>query len=217
MLPISDTAPRKSFPLFNYLIIILNVLVFLNEIVIPNSESFIYQYAFIPIKFNFLDIFTYWPLIASLFMHGGWLHLISNMWFLFIFGDNVEDRLGHLHYFFFYLAGGIISMLAQYVFIPEGTIPLIGASGAISAVVGAYFIFFRSSKVKTLIPIFIFLTAVDLPVWFFVGYWFALQVFSGVGTLVAFSFNQGGIAWFAHIGGFIYGNLIASRGAGERT
>ena len=205
MFPISDTAPRRGFPIVNWLIIAVNVVVFLTELTAPDSELFIFQNAFVPNRFSFLDSSTYTPLLYSLFMHGGWLHLLSNMWFLYIFGDNIESYMGHVPYLFFYLIGGVISLLIQYLISPASAIPMIGASGAIAAVAGAYFVLFRTERIKTLLFIFIFVTVVELPVWLFLGYWFALQLFNGFGSLVSYDLNQGGIAWFAHAGGFIYG------------
>lgn len=209
MFPISDSTPRRTFPFINYLIIGVTIYVFIRQLLAPNTESFIYQYAFMPSQFHIFDPVTYIPIFTSLFLHGGFLHIITNMWFLHIFGDNVEDEVGHLKYLLFYLIAGFMATLVQYVFIPQSTTPMIGASGAISGIAGIYFVLFRRSTVKTLIMYFLFWDVIEIPVWLFLGYWFLIQLFSGVGSLVAFDINMGGVAWFAHIGGFVYGFLVA--------
>ena len=142
------------------------------------------------------------PLLASLFLHGSLLHLLSNMWFLFIFGDNVEGRLGHGVFLLFYLAGGIVASLAHVVANPSSAAPIVGASGAISAVLGAYLLLFPGAFVVTLVPIFIFPLMIHVPAVLFLGLWFFTQITNGFGALVD---TTGGIAWFAHIGGFLFG------------
>lgn len=209
MLPIRDSTPRRTFPIINYSIIIFTIYVFYKQISTLNFEAFILNYGFIPVRFNILDLSSYQPIFTSIFLHGGLFHLISNMWFLHIFGDNIEDQIGHLKYLIFYLIAGLVAVFSQYFLSPSSMIPMIGASGAISGVAGAYFVFFRNSKVDTLVPIFFIIQIIQLPAWFFLGYWFILQLFSGVGSLVTFDVNQGGIAYFAHIGGFVYGYLVA--------
>lgn len=212
MFPIRDTTPRKSFPIINYLIIFINVLVFLTQISVPNFEQFIFRYGFVPTQFNFFGSNSYKSILYSMFLHGGWFHLLSNMWFLHIFGDNVEDRLGHLGYLIFYIIAGFFATFSQLIFNLASNVPMIGASGAISGVAGAYFILFNKSTIETLVPtLFGFYDIIELPVWFFLGYWFVIQVFSGLGSLVTFDINQGGVAWFAHVGGFVYGYLIAKQ------
>ncbi|MCS7093277.1 MAG: rhomboid family intramembrane serine protease [Patescibacteria group bacterium] len=205
MLPLRDINRTRSFPLINYLIIFANILVFIRQLASPDFEEFIYQYGFIPAQFNFLELSSYQFIFYSIFLHGSLFHIASNLWFLHIFGDNVEDRLGHLKYLVFYLLAGCFSVLFQYSFNPGSEIPMIGASGAISGVTGAYFVLFNRSKIEALVPFFGFFQIIYLPAWFFLGYWFLIQLFSGVGSLVTFDINQGGIAWFAHIGGFIFG------------
>jgi membrane associated rhomboid family serine protease len=211
MFPLSDTAPRRRFPFINYLIIGLNVYMFYLQMTAPSFEEFTFAYAFVPAYFRIGDPSTYWNVLYSIFMHGGFLHIISNMWTLFIFGDNIEDRLGHIPYALFYIAGGFIATLGQYLISPSSIIPMIGASGAIAAVIGAYFIWFRRDRVRTLVPtLFGFWDIIEIPVWFFMGYWILIQLLSGFGSLVAFNINEGGVAWFAHIGGFAFGFLFAS-------
>ncbi|QQG44121.1 MAG: rhomboid family intramembrane serine protease [Candidatus Roizmanbacteria bacterium] len=209
MFPLFDSTPRKHFPVINYLLILLNIVIFIYELLLPDPEDFIRSFAFIPGNFNLTVVESYFTIFTSLFIHGGFLHIISNMIFLHVFGDNIEDKLGHFRYILFYLGGGLIAALSQYAAATTSPIPMIGASGAISAVAGAYFILFRYSKVKTLIVILVFLTIVDLPAWFVLGYWFIAQIFSTIGSLSRETFSLGGIAWFAHIGGFIFGNTIA--------
>jgi membrane associated rhomboid family serine protease len=131
------------------------------------------------------------------------------MWFLRIFGDNVEDQFGHLKFLIFYLVGGVVATLAQYFVDPSSSIPVIGASGAISAVAGAYFVMFRHSTVKSIVPIFFLFTLIDVPVWLFLGYWFFIQIFSGLGSFTSLAVQDGSIAWFSHVGGFLFGLLVA--------
>src|SRR3989344_3745834 len=173
MLPISDSTPRRTIPFINYILIALNFYFFYREISAPDIEAFIAQYAFIPSQFSFFSLNSYFYILSSMFLHGGFMHILSNMWFLHIFGDNVEDALGHIPYLLFYLAGGIIATLSQYAIAPNVDIPMIGASGAVSAAAGLYFVLFRRSSVKTLIVLFFGLfQIVKIPVWLFLGYWF---------------------------------------------
>ncbi len=207
MLPLSDTTPRSKFPFFNYLIIVITIYVFYLQMVSSDFEMFVLKWGFVPSSFNPLDVSTYLSVVTSIFLHGDILHIVSNLWFLRIFGDNVENALGHFQYVIFYLVGGIVSVMAQYVFMGNVSIPLIGASGAISAVSGAYYVYFKDSHVKTLVTYFYMIDIVQIPVWLFLGYWFFIQVVSGIGSLGDAA--GGGVAFFAHIGGFIFGYLYA--------
>lgn len=212
MFPIRDSTPRRRFPFINYLIIITTIFVFLIQLSAPDFEEFIFQYGFIPARFNLFDFNSYRYILYSIFLHGGWFHLLSNLWFLHIFGDNVEDRFGHLNYLIFYLLAGVAAIFSQLIFNLGSEIPMIGASGAISGVAGAYFALFKNSKIEALVPGFFgFLHLIELPAWFFLGYWFFIQVFSGLGSLVSYDLNQGGVAWFAHIGGFVFGWWITQK------
>lgn len=219
MFPLYDSTPRHRFPFINYLLIGLNIFVFLVQLSSPDPEAFIYDYSFIPVYFNLLDPTAYLYVVSSIFLHGGIVHLLSNIWFLHIFGDNVEDVMGHIPYLLFYLASGLVATLAQYYVAPGAEIPLIGASGAISGIAGAYFVLFRHSKVTSLVTFFVIWFTTKLPAWIFLGYWFLLQLFAGIGSFVDFDINRGGVAWFAHLGGFVFGWIatafIYSRGIRE--
>lgn len=209
MFPLYSSVPRRSFPVVNYLIIVVNILIFIYLLLYPFTDSLVSKYAFIPSQFNFLILSSYLPIFTSIFIHGSVLHILSNMVFLHVFGNTIEDRLGHVRYVIFYLTGATIATLSQYLTMTSSSIPMIGASGAVSAVAGAYFILFRNSKIKTVVIIFVFLTLIDLPTWLVLGYWFLSQAFNSIGSLIFFSGTQGGIAWFAHMGGFIFGNALA--------
>lgn len=210
MFPLSDNTPRRTFPFVNYAIIAFTIFIFIVQFGAPDFEKFVFQYGFIPSRFSFGDPGTWPPVLYSVFLHGGLFHIISNLWFLRVFGDNVEDVFGHVKYLLFYLVGGIVAVMAQYFVAPGINVPMIGASGAVSAVAGAYFVYFRHSRVHTLVALIIIWTIVDLPASVVLGYWFVTQVFSSLGSLAsAGDMNQGGIAFFAHIGGFAYGFLVA--------
>ena len=148
------------------------------------------------------------PLVSSMFMHGGWLHIISNMWFLYIFGDNVEDRMGHTRFILFYLIAGLVSVSLHIAFNWESQIPVVGASGAIAGVMGAYLIYYPKARIVTLVPIFLFFTILELPAYIFLVFWFLLQFFNGAFALMEAGAGAG-IAWWAHIGGFLFGLLFA--------
>jgi len=159
------------------------------------------------------DFSSYWTtLITSQFLHGGWMHIIGNMLYLYIFGDNVEDRLGHFSYLVFYIVCGATAALVQVHFNSESTLPMIGASGAIAGILGAYFLYYPKARILTLIPLGFFSRVVEIPAFFFLGFWFILQTFSGTTALhVSRSMGRdiGGVAWWAHAGGFIAGALMA--------
>ena len=200
--PYKDDNPRVLFPFVTFGIIILNVLIFLGQFWIFGNDpgigrSLVYMYGFVPAEFNPLTIFT------SMFMHGGFAHIIGNMWFLYIFGDNVESILGHVKYFMFYLACGIGAALAQFFVEPASQVPMIGASGAVAGVLGAYMIRFPKARVHVLAVIIIFITTFVVPAQIVLGLWFLMQLSGGLGSLGVDT--TGGVAWFAHIGGFIIG------------
>jgi membrane associated rhomboid family serine protease len=201
MFPIKDINRSRNFPLVNSLIILICSVVWLYQVSLNDEEMnlFIYYYGLVP-----ADIF-YRPytLITHMFLHGSWLHIIGNMWFLWVFGDNVEDRLGRFRYFVFYVLSGIGAAILQTIvsFLFGGAdVPMVGASGAISGVLGAYLWLFPHARILALVPIFIFLTFVEVPAILFIGLWVLIQVLNGILTL-PFA-HGGGVAWFAHIGGF---------------
>jgi membrane associated rhomboid family serine protease len=148
------------------------------------------------------------PFFTSMFLHGGWLHLIGNMWYLWIFGDNIEDRLGHFTYLIFYLLCGLGAGIVHTVINFNTTIPSVGASGAIAGVLGAYLVSYPTAKVLTLLPIFIFIQIIEIPALIVLGLWFVMQFFSGAATLATTSAGAGGVAWWAHVGGFIIGMIL---------
>lgn len=205
MFPLYDITEKQKIPYVNYLLIILNIIVFGIQIASPDFEDFIHNWGFIPLLFDYTDISSYKYLISSMFLHGSILHLAANLWFLHLFGDNVEDRLGHLAYLMFYLLAGVTATMAQMYFIYWQNIPLIGASGAISGVAGAYLIFQARSKIVSLVPVGFFITTMRLPAWFFLIYWFLLQLVSGFASTTQINYNLGGTAWWAHVGGFLFG------------
>lgn len=208
MFPISDSHPAGRFPLINIILIAATVFVFIQQLLTANPEEFISQYALIPSLINFSDFQTLIPFISAIFLHGGFLHIISNMWFLWVFGDNVEGHFGFLLFPIVYFLSGIIGNLVQYLFMPSSSIPMLGASGAVAGVLGAYYVFFPHAKIKTLIPFFGFASIVSIPASFMLGYWFVLQLFSGAVSL-PFSGETGGVAFWAHVGGFATGVIFA--------
>lgn len=204
MIPLRDTLPSRSTPVVTGLLIALNVLIFLFTVSLePYSRNAFYmEYGLVPARFEVSGIFS------SMFLHGGWMHLIFNMWILWIYGDNVEDILGRGKYLLFYLACGAAAAMAQYIMSPNSRVPLVGASGAIAGVMGAYLVKFPHARILTLVPIFIFFTTFEIPASLVLVYWFVLQVFSGVGSIGYSHLSQGGVAWFAHVGGFVMGMIL---------
>ena len=205
MIPLRDSVPSSTTPVVTYAIVAINVLVFIQQLALSPEElhHFFAHYGVVPARLQLSDLFT------SMFLHGGFMHLIGNMWFLWIYGDNVEDVLGRIKYLAFYLTGGVAGSLLQIAADPNTTIPNIGASGAIAAVMGAYLLKFPHARVLTLIPLFVVFFTRELPAYIILIYWFILQFFSGVGTLAESSTGaSGGIAFFAHVGGFLMGMLL---------
>ena len=211
MFPVGDdNSQRRNFPVVTPALIGINVLVFLAEL--AGGEQFIANWAFIPARFSDQPGANAVTIFSAMFMHGGWMHLFGNMLFLWIFGDNVEDRLGHIKFLIFYLLAGIAATFAQYAYSPESGIPNVGASGAIAGVLGAYILMFPQSRVNVLLGRQI----VAMPAFVVLGLWIVFQLISGVGTIAYTdeSANVGGIAYMAHIGGFVAGLAMAllSRG-----
>ncbi len=220
MLPLSDHNPSRTVPVVNYLLIAANVLIFFWELSLgPNIERDLFLVSFVPARFWAAPLYppNLIRILISMFLHGGWLHLGGNMLYLWIFGDNIEDRLGHLKYVIFYLLCGLIATLSHALMLPDSRLPSIGASGAIAGVLGAYIVLFPRARVTTLIPIFVFITIRELPAILVLGLWFVLQFFVGVTSIGASPEATGGVAVFAHIGGFIAGMiLVLLMGGGRR-
>lgn len=208
MIPLHDSQKTYKFPFWTYLLIAINIFVFYQEFISPNPDGFITQYALIPSMIDFSNLQTLYPFITNQFLHAGIIHILSNMWFLKIFGDNVEERMGFIIFPLFYLLAGIAAGLAQYIIASDSQIPMLGASGAVAGVLGAYFAMFPHHKVSTLVPIFGLFTIINLPASLMLIYWFITQLFSGTASLASTS-DVGGVAWFAHIGGFATGWIIA--------
>jgi membrane associated rhomboid family serine protease len=215
MIPLRSETPRRSVALVNLLLIAANVLVFTYQLSLPprTGEALVFTFGVIPARADQFLLHpgghfgsTLVPLFTSMFLHGGFLHLLGNMLFLWVFGGNVEDRLGHLRYLGFYLLCGLGAGMAHTLVNWGSTIPSIGASGAISGVMGAYIVLFPRSRVLTLVPLLIFFFTVRLPAMLILGYWFVIQFLSGLSTLG--EANQGGVAWWAHIGGFLLGAFL---------
>lgn len=213
MIPLRDSARSETFPIVNLAIIVVNFLAFFLELSLEQYQlnQFLYGLGVVPAE-TLNIIFTGAPLapavvpfFTAMFLHGGWVHILGNMWYLWIFGDNIEDRLGHFRYLLFYLGVGLIASLVHVMANPISTVPVIGASGAVAGILGAYFVLFPGSRILSLVPIFIFITVLELPALIFVGLWFLIQVFNTLGSLGA---TVNSVAWWAHVGGFVAGALL---------
>jgi len=197
----------------------MNVLIFVYELTMPGAElrRLFYLFGIVPARYTHVEwaanvgipVDDYWPFLTTQFLHGGWLHVITNMWILWIFGDNVEDRMGPVRFSAFYLLCGTASGLVHLLTNHASTVPTVGASGAISGVMGAYIAMFPNARITTLVPVFIFPFFFELPAFFYLGYWFLLQFFSGTIALAGPEYVSG-VAWWAHVGGFLFG-LITFR------
>jgi rhomboid family protein len=223
VIPLRDIQQRQRFPIVNLLLIAANVVLFIYELGLGSHlEGFLSGSAFVPSRF-FLPGNTgndIQSIFLSMFLHGGWAHILGNMLYLWIFGDNVEDRMGHAGYLVFYLLSGVAATLAHAFMSPHSTMPAIGASGAISGVLGAYLVMFPRARVVTLIPLGFFLRLAELPALLVLGMWFLLQLLSGTASLNAPTAQEGGVAWWAHIGGFAFGMIVGvffRRGTEPRT
>jgi membrane associated rhomboid family serine protease len=219
MIPIRDTIPSQRVPFVSYGLIAVNVVVFLYQASLGEGLlPFVERYAVVPARLlgggpiSLRELLT--P-VSAMFLHGGWVHLLGNMLYLYIFGDNVEDSLGHARFLLFYLACGIVSFVAQLALVPESGVPNIGASGAIAGVLGAYFLLFPRARVVTLLPIFVIFTVVEIPAVVFLGLWFVMQFASGAATLGTDP-ASGGVAWWAHVGGFVAGMAFLKALGGRR-
>jgi membrane associated rhomboid family serine protease len=212
MIPLKDTVTRGLFPLITWSIILLNFAVFFFEISLtPESlREFVIIFGVVPARLSQpgpVPVIDYLNVVSSMFIHGGWLHIIGNMWFFYLFGRSLEDRMGHTRFLAFYLLCGITAGATYIIFDSQSTVPSIGASGAIAGVMGAYILAFPTARILTLIPILFFPFFIEIPAFFFLGFWFLIQVISE-----AFSYfshvPDGGVAWWAHIGGFITGMVL---------
>jgi membrane associated rhomboid family serine protease len=217
VIPLRDTVRAQSWPLVTYALIGVNVWMFLYELALgPELEPFVGTWGFVPARYFVLAELEpdnwaarYLPLLTSMFLHGGWAHLIGNMIYLWIFGDNVEDRLGHFRYLAFYLLTGLGAGLAHAYLHPDSIIPTVGASGAISGVLGGYLVLLPHARVITLVPLFFFFfDIVELPAVLYLGFWFLMQFASGALAMVVAG-DAAGVAWWAHVGGFVAGMALA--------
>ena len=237
MIPLKDNIPSRSSPVVNYAILVLCGLSFANQLAAGRgSQDIVERYGMVPARLTAPDrpvvvreravvrrgpflfrepverelaeppFSPYLTLITCMFLHGGWMHFFGNMLFLYIFGDNVEDRMGHLGYAVFYVLAGILAGLVHLFSDPASPVPTIGASGAIAGVMGAYFFLYPNARVLTIVPVFFMLEFVVLPAWVMLGFWFIIQLFQG--TLAAATPGAGGVAWWAHVGGFAAGAVI---------
>jgi membrane associated rhomboid family serine protease len=217
MFPLRDTVPRVHLPVVTWTLILLNGLVFAIELTMSPAqlEHCFYLFGLVPARFEHpawaasvgFPLHTYWPFLTSMFLHGGWLHIIGNMWFLWIFGDNVEDRMGPARFLVFYLLCGIISAIVHTRILPNSTVPTVGASGAIAGVMGAYLVMFPRARIITLVLIVFWPLFFELPAVVFLGVWFLIQFGSGALALASPA-HVGGIAFWAHVGGFGTGVLL---------
>lgn len=217
MFPIGDTAVCRRFPLMVWLIIAANALAFLHELKVPpvRVDELLDLYGVVPARFThprWAEAQGYprdWlPLVTHMFLHGGWAHLIGNMWMLKIFGDSVEDRMGPLRFLAFYLLCGGLALGTHLLFERDSALPVVGASGAIAGVMGAYYALFPRAKVTVLVPVIVFPLLFDVPAVLFLGLWFLMQAWSGALSISSRAF-AGGVAWWAHVGGFVAGVLLA--------
>jgi membrane associated rhomboid family serine protease len=201
MIPLRDVIPSRTTPYITVAIIVLNALAWFFELSLPANllPIFLQVYGVVPARFHVVTLLT------SMFLHGSWMHVIGNMWYLWIFGDNVEDRVGHGRFIVFYLLCGIAAAIGQMVIDPGSTLPTIGASGAIAGVMGAYFVLYPRSRVLTLIPLVIFWEVIEVPAPLLLGFWFLMQLFSAGAIAATASTGGGGVAFMAHVAGFLCG------------
>ena len=228
MIPLRDTIPSRHFPIVNYTMIGLCAFAFWAELTAGAAlDEMLHVYGLIPARFHTLsgrvgwlhaDLYT--PFITSTFLHGGWMHFLGNMLYLWIFGDNVEDRFGHVGYAAFYLAGGVAAGVAHLLFNPGSVVPTIGASGAIAAVMGAYFILYPRARIVSLAIVFFWIQIISVPAFFYLAFWFILQLAAGTVALGTMDAAEGGVAWWAHLGGFAFGAvavLVVGRASPTRN
>lgn len=215
VIPIRDINPRIRVPMVNYALIAGCVLVFAYQVLhAAEADALVRAYGFVPANLDTaltqteLGPAVGLTVLTSMFLHGGWVHVISNLLYLRVFGDNIEDRLGHVGYLLFYVAAGAAGALAHWLVEPTSAVPVVGASGAIAGVLGAYIVLFPRARILTLFPVFIFLTFLEWPAYVFLGIWSAQQFLNGLLTIASSATSDGGVAWFAHIGGFALGVVV---------
>ena len=218
MIPLKDTIPRIGFPFMTWLLIAINGIIFVFEISIPKDLllKVFYLFGLVPAKYTYpkwaiihgLPFDDYLSFLTNMFLHGGWLHIIGNMWFLYLFGSRVEEHMGHGRFLIFYLLAGIAASAAYFALDIHSTVPEFGASGAIAGVMGAYMVMFPKARILTLIPILFLPFFIQVSAFVYVGYWFLLQLVSGTLSFTSPSSSQGGVAWWAHVGGFAAGILL---------
>lgn len=212
MLPLRDTVPARRLPAAVWALVFVNAAIFLHEAQLspPELELFVYRYAMIPARLTAPGGFErFWPTaVTSMFLHGGWLHIIGNMWYLWIFGDNVEDRFGTIRFLIFYFLGGFAATTLHLLADPFSPVPAVGASGAIAAVLGAYLVLFPTARVLTVVPLFFLPWLIEVPALVWLGFWFLQQWLNGLAAL-HFDLLGGGVAWWAHVGGFLFGVIVA--------
>jgi len=210
MFPLKDTQPSYSRPVVTTVLIAINILIFLFEWSLPEySRHYLSRTALIQLYGLTPDRFRFTTLVTSMFLHGGWMHVLGNMLYLWAFGNRLEDALGHARFLVFYLLCGVVAGGAQVLLNPYSTLPMVGASGAIAGVMGAYLLKFPGARILTLVFIFFFVTTFEIPAMILLGYWFVIQLFSGLGSIAQTNLSGGGgVAWFAHIGGFLAGMLL---------
>ena len=203
MIPLRDVIPSRSTPYITVTLIVLNAVAWLYELTIPGDlrPVFLQLYGVVPADFSTPT------LVSSMFLHGSWSHFIGNMWYLWIFGDNVEDRVGHGRFIAFYLLCGIVAALGHVAMDPTSILPTIGASGAIAGVMGGYFVLYPQSRVLTLVPLVVYVEIIELPAVVLLGFWFIMQLFSAGAIAVTANASSGGIAFVAHVAGFVAGLL----------
>ena len=214
MIPLRDDNPTRHFPWLTVTLIAANLAVFLYEVSLDPAalQALWSQWAFVPARFlaDPFSPFEITTIFSAMFLHAGWVHVIGNMLYLWIFGNNIEDRLGPLRFMLFYLTCGIAAALAQAFATPGAMVPTIGASGAVAGVLAAYLLLYPGASVVTIIPVFVFIQVARVPAFLVIGFWFVLQLGSGLASLGAGMADTGGVAWFAHIGGFVAGLLLAA-------
>jgi len=211
VIPLRTAIRSRTFPLVNTMFIAINVIAFLMELRLgPRANRLVMNLGFIPTRFlAYRDYHEYATVLTSMFLHAGWLHLGSNMLALYIFGDNVEDRMGPVRYLIFYLVCGVAAAMTHLYFNRHANLPTVGASGAIAGVLGAYLVLYPTARVMTLIPIYIIPWIIEIPAVLFLGIWFLMQLLNGSATIAADTQQaRGGVAFWAHVGGFVAGGVL---------